>query len=118
MPDDGLTDKTPDYDQIYGASAVKFSRGGAQNGKGSYVLLLTVELMTYTSRATTYRGCVPSKGIPLWRPLWRTPWWVVRAECLCFGSSVCPAGTKGVKRCGPTWWKTGLDVVAAPAADG
>ena len=29
MPDDGLKDKTPDYDQIYGASAVKFSRGGA-----------------------------------------------------------------------------------------
>ena len=40
------------------------------------MLPLTVELMTYTSRATTYRGCVPSKGIPLWRPLLRMPRWV------------------------------------------
>ena len=25
MPDDGLKDKTPGYDQIYGASAVNFT---------------------------------------------------------------------------------------------
>ena len=29
MPDDGVKDKTPGYDQIYGASSVKFSGGGA-----------------------------------------------------------------------------------------
>ena len=28
MPDDGLKDKTPGYDQIYGASAVNFYGGG------------------------------------------------------------------------------------------
>ena len=43
MPDDGLKDKTPDYDQIYGASAVTFYGGGAVKWRR-------------TTSATTLRG--------------------------------------------------------------